>query len=170
MGSGGTVPLAVVPGCSSGDRKHLLGLHREKNNFWVSPPSICSSYFPLKLFCQLCLLIYHHQLFSVLWTDIFLDSNLLIILCRICHIWAMIKKYQVFWYTENYKDSLVISFWIFLSAANNLVPCPKSTFPPDTYTLTPPSKALLLSWRCSNWPFCYSFRLVWFLFPKLVLN
>lgn len=61
----------------------------------------------------------------------------------------MIKKYQVFWYMENYKDSLVISFWIFLSTANNLVPCPKSIFPPDTYTLTTPSKELLLSGRFS---------------------
>lgn len=67
--------LAVVQGCSRGDRKHLLGLHKEKNDFRLSPPRICSSYVPLKLFCQLCLLIYHHQLFLVLWTDIFLDSK-----------------------------------------------------------------------------------------------
>lgn len=67
---------------------------------------------------------------------------------------------------DNYKDSLLISSSIFLSIGNNLVSCQK--LPLDTPSYFQGKKFTVLKSQC--WPSCYSFKLVWFLFPKLILK
>ena len=105
----------------------------------------------------------------IMLTDIFSDGNLLITLQHTSYLSYDVKISSVL-VDGKLQDFLFVSSWIFLSTANNLVPCQKSTSVHQTHA---PSrlqgmKSYVLEIQCGQ--SCYAFRLVWFLFLKPALN
>lgn len=66
-------------------------------------------------------------------TDIFSDGNLLITPHHTSYLSYNVKIRSVL-VDGKLQDFLSISSWLFLSTANNLVPCPKSTSAHQTHT------------------------------------